>query len=205
MEAQAKTYDCKICSHRLEVVAGHVAVCSRCGSKDHTWTHKSSLVCLVFSLTAMVLYLPANIFPFMTIELYGRRNSTTIWDGIVQLMDQRSYAIALVVFLASILIPVLKLTILFYLSLTSRNGVRTKFKMGLYHFVEAIGRWSMLDIFLLAVMVAAIKFGKFTTVEPGPGAALFLMVVISTMIASANFEPRTLWLNKDEEVYPTQS
>lgn len=205
MGAQAKTYDCKICSHPIEVNLGHVAKCSRCGSKDHSWTHRSSLVCTVFSLTAMVLYLPANIFPFMTIELYGRRNSTTIWDGIVQLMDQRSYAIALIVFLASILIPVLKLMILFYLSLTAGNGMRPKFKMGLYHFVEAIGRWSMLDIFLLAVMVAAIKFGKFTTVEPEPGAALFLMVVIFTMIASANFEPRTLWLNKNEEVYPAQS
>jgi paraquat-inducible protein A len=201
MTSTAKAYDCKICSHPLEVITGKVATCSRCGHRDHSWTHRSARLCLVFSLTALILYVPANVFPFMTIELYGRRNSSTIWDGIVSLMDQRSYAIAAIVFLASILIPVLKLLILFYLSASAGSGQSSKFKMGLYHFVEAIGRWSMLDIFLLAVMVAIVKLGKFTTVEPEPGSAFFLAVVIFTMMASAYFDPRTLWTNENEKTH----
>lgn len=132
----------------------------------------------------------------MTIELYGKTNSSTIWGGIVSLMDQRSYAIALVVFLASILIPVIKLLILFYLSLTGHTGQHAQFKLKLYHFVEAIGRWSMLDIFLLSILVAVVKLGHWTTVHPGMGAAMFALVVIFTMMASAYFDPRILWERK---------
>lgn len=150
-------------------------------------------------MTAMIFYIPANIFPFMTIELYGNRNSSTIWTGTTSLIQQRSYAVALVVFLASILIPIMKLMILFYLSAAGQAGHRSKFKMSLYHFVEAIGRWSMLDIFLLAILVAMVKLGHWGTVEPGLGSAMFLMVVIFTMMASAYFDPRILWEEKDEK------
>lgn len=134
----------------------------------------------------------------MTIELYGKRNSSTIWTGTTSLLEQRSYLIAVVVFLASILIPILKLLILFYLSAAGSNGERSKFKMNLYHFVEAIGRWSMLDIFLLAILVAMVKLGHWTTVQPGLGAAMFALVVVFTMMASAYFDPRILWEKKNE-------
>ncbi len=200
LESAVQKLDCQICSHPLQVVVGEVASCERCGHRDHRHTHRSVKLSLVFSLTAMIFYVPANIFPFMTIELYGKTNSSTIWQGIKTLMDQRSYAIAGIVFLASILIPVLKLIILFYLSLTAENGERSRFKMQLYHFIETVGRWSMLDIFLLAIMVAIVKLGHFTTVYPGKGAALFLAVVIFTMMASAYFDPRLLWKGQNEKI-----
>ncbi|ASD64408.1 paraquat-inducible protein A [Bdellovibrio bacteriovorus] len=141
---------------------------------------------LAFSITALVLYIPANLFPFMSIELYGRKNTATIWDGIVSLAEAGSWPIAIIVFLASILIPLLKLFILFYLSLDSSRH-HPKLKDQLYRIVEAIGRWSMLDIFLLAIMIAILKLGKWATVEPKPGALLFALVVIFTMLASAYF------------------
>lgn len=194
---------CSICTHSVEVVEGQVIVCPQCGHRDRRATIRSARLSLVFSLTALIFYIPANMFPFMTIELYGNRNSSTIWSGIVSLMEQRSYAIALVVFLASILIPIVKLLILFYLALASTNGHRSRFKMNLYHFVEAIGRWSMLDIFLLAILVAMVKLGNWTSVQPEMGAAMFALVVIFTMMASAYFDPRILWERKNEET-PTQ-
>lgn len=147
---------------------------------------KSQHLTLAFSLTALVLYLPANLFPFMSIELYGRRNTATIWGGIVSLAESGSWPIAAIVFLASILIPLLKLIILFYLSLETSSSL-PKFKYRLYRIVETIGRWSMLDIFLLAIMIAILKLGKWATVEPKPGALLFALVVIFTMLASAYF------------------
>ena len=116
-------------------------------------------------------------------------------------MDQRSYAIAIVVFLASILIPVMKLLIIFYLCFTGGNGARPRFKMQLYRFVEAVGRWSMLDIFLLAILVAVVKLGHLATVQPERGAGLFLLVVIFTMLASAYFDPRILWERKNEKTH----
>ena len=88
--------------------------CQRCGHSHKNLRPKSARLTLAFSLTALILYIPANIFPFMTIELYGNRNSSTIWGGIVSLAESGSLAIALIVFLASMLIPFVKLVILFY-------------------------------------------------------------------------------------------
>ena len=147
---------------------------------------------LSMSLTALIFYIPANLYPFMTIEMYGVRNTSTVWGGIVQLADMGSWAIAIIVFLASILIPLLKLLILFYLVFSKPSEKTHKNKVRLYKFVEAIGRWSMLDIFLLAVLVAIMKLGPLARVEPGFGSFMFLLVVIFTMIASAYFDPNCL-------------
>ncbi len=196
---------CYVCSHPVEIRDGEVATCIQCGHHDRRATHRSARLTLVFSLTALIFYIPANIFPFMTIELYGGRNSSTIWTGITSLLEQRSYAIALVVFLASMLIPMLKLMILLYLSLSAYTGKRGKFKMQLLRFVEAIGRWSMLDIFLLAILVAMVKLGSWTTVIAEIGSGLFALVVIFTMMASAYFDPRILWENTNEKDDPESS
>src|SRR4051812_35932653 len=142
---------------------------------------RSSQFTIAFSLTALIFYVPANIFPFMSIEMYGRKNSATIWGGVVQLMEDGSFAIAIIVFLASILIPMMKLMILFYLALTEGSGNHAAMKLRLHRIVEAIGRWSMLDIFLLAILVALVKLGHWTTVSPEKGSLLFLFVVIFTM------------------------
>jgi paraquat-inducible protein A len=147
---------------------------------------------MAFALTALIFYFPANIFPFMTIELYGNRNSTTVWGGIVDLARGGSWTIAIIILLASMVIPFCKLIILFYLGLTAKNNKNKKLKLLLYKIVEAIGRWSMLDIFLLAILVAVMKLGKLAQVKPEPGAVLFAMVVIFTMLSSAFFKPEIL-------------
>lgn len=162
---------------------------------------KSISMTLAYSLTALILYIPANIFPFMSIELYGNRNTSTIWGGITTLAESGSWPIALIVFLASIVIPFVKLLILFYLAATARNGKNLRLKTSLYNFIEAVGRWSMLDIFLLAVLVAILKLGPWTTVEPQIGSLLFALVVIFTMVASASFDPNIL--GEDEHVART--
>ena len=160
---------------------------------------KSAMKTLAFSISALAFYFPANIFPFMTIELYGNRNSSTIWRGILSLSEAGSWPVAVVVFLASILIPFVKLLILFYLSLTARSPRHRQFKLRLYQFVEAVGRWSMLDIFILAILVAVIKLGAWTRAVPEVGSLLFLFVVIFTMLASASFDPQIIGKNGNEK------
>lgn len=191
---------CEVCDFQLEPVPGKVTVCGNCGHRDYSQTRRSSRLSLAFTLTALIFYIPANLFPFMSIELYGNRNSSTIWSGTISLAEDGSYGIALIVFLASILIPAVKLIILIYLSMTGANGQRQKLKMRLYHFVEAIGRWSMLDIFLLAVLVAMVKLGHWTTVEPERGSIMFALVVIFTMLGSAYFDPKIIWENHEKAV-----
>lgn len=167
--------------------------------KEATPAHPKSVeFTLAFSFTALLLYIPANLYPFMTIELYGNRNSSTIWSGIVSLVESGSWAVAIVVFLASLFIPLLKLLALFYLAFTARSGRHADFKLKLYQVVEAIGRWSMLDIFLLAVLVAIVKLAPWAHVEPEFGSLMFLMVVIFTMLASAYFDPKLIVREENE-------
>ncbi len=173
--------------------------CPQCGHKNPALAHKSADLCLAFSLTALIFYIPANLLSFMTFEMYGNVSSSTIYSGIISLYESGSYLVALVVFLASILLPLLKLLILFYLSLSGSNSPHPRFKTALYRFVEAIGRWSMLDIFLLAVLVGAVKFGKWGTVIPELGSAFFVLVVIFTMLASSYFDPKIIWEEKGKQ------
>ncbi len=191
---------CSHCSHRNAFIdkEGEV-VCERCGHRHRHIKPKSIEMSLAFSITALVLYIPANIYPFMTIELYGNRNSSTIWSGIVSLFESGAWAVAAVVFLASLFIPLLKLVILFYLALTARTKKHPHFKNKLYKMVEAIGRWSMLDIFLLAVLVAIVKLAPWAHVQPEFGSLMFLFVVIFTMLASAYFDPQLLWEEEDND------
>lgn len=174
-------------------------VCERCGNDISSMDKKSSMQTVAFSLTALILYFPANFFPFMAMELYGNRSKANIWEGVVALYDAGSWFIALVVFVASIVLPFIKLIVLLYLAMPHKSIQTARFKTKMFRSLEAIGRWSMLDIFLLAVMVAIMKLGPWTHVEPGIGAVLFALVVIFTMFASSSFDPRLLWRNIDEE------
>lgn len=126
----------------------------------------------------------------MTMEIYGTRTSSTIWSTVVSLSESGSWFISMIIFLASLVIPFLKLVILFYLSMTANNQKNIYLKTQLHRAIERIGRWSMLDIFLLAVLVAVMKLGPWTSVQPEIGSVFFALVVIFTMLASAGFDPK---------------
>lgn len=196
---------CEACGHLVPVTDPDLAErrekakCDRCGHDFIGLKNKSLSMSLAFSLTALVLYVPANLLPFMTMELYGIRNSATIWQGVVQLAESGSWFIALVVVVASIVVPLIKLLVLFFLALKSKTERQRVLKTRMYHWIEALGRWSMLDIYLLAVLVAIMKLGPWTTVEPEPGALLFALVVIFTMLASGTFHSRLLWRGHQHE------
>ena len=143
---------------------------------------------LAYCITALILYFPANLLPFMTLEMYGVKTEPTIWAGIVTLSHGSSWYLSIVVFVASMLIPFIKLMALFYLSLTLNNPSNKNFKNKLFKFVKKIGPWSMLDIFLLAVLVAVLKLDTMSRVFVGEGAFMFLLVVIFTMLAADSFE-----------------
>lgn len=193
--AASKVVICNQCGFENPVDSPNLTprLCGRC---EHSITQikpDSLMATWAFSLTAMIFYIPANLFPFMTMDLYGSRNSATIWGGIIQLAEADSWFIAGVVFLASMVIPLLKLLGLFYLSFRIEKHDKPLLKTRIYRVVEGIGRWSMLDIFLLAVLVAIMKLGPWTSVEPEVGSLMFALVVIFTMFASACFDTRLLW------------
>ena len=197
--AQASVVACDTCGLVQEVdglARGSVAECVRCGSFMGGRSSVRSLeMTAALSLAALVLYVPANIYPIMKMHLYGGYSESTVWDGIVLLMKNDQWFVAVVVFLASMVIPLVKLAGLFALVLTTRLrlGRRLRSRTQLYKFIDAIGPWAMLDVFLLAVLVALVKLSTWAKILPGPGLLAFSAVVVLTMLASAAFDPRAIW------------
>jgi paraquat-inducible protein A len=138
------------------------------------------------SIAALCLYIPANIYPFITMKYGNQFNYATIWDGIRSLYESGEWGTATIVFMASIIIPIFKLFALFFIIITDMFNVAYNIRTSLLALIEFIGRWSMLDIFLVSIMVALVKFGSFATVTADAGTYLLGCVVILTMIASAS-------------------
>lgn len=173
--------------------------CSNCGNALVKAQNPRKDLTLIFALTALIFYVPANLLPFMTIEMYGNKNEATIWSGIVSLSDSGSWFLALMVFVASMFVPFFKLVALFYLSLIPHKPRFKRYHAKLYHLVEVIGPWSMLDIFLVAVLMTIFKFGSLAQVTAGPGSIMFLLVVIFTMLASRSFNDKIIWQEDTSE------
>ncbi len=146
-------------------------------------------------ITAAILYIPANLFPVMTVISLGKGEPDTIISGVVSLADSGMWPLAVLVIFASVLVPMLKLLGLMTLLITTQRGLiwRLRDRTVLYRIIEFVGRWSMIDIFMLSILVALVQLGEIATIEPGIGAIAFAGVVITTMIASETFDPRLMW------------
>ncbi len=187
---------CRSCELPVEVPRlprGRRAVCPRCGSKVSERKPNSLHRTAAFSLAALVLYVPANIYPILRMEFYGAYSESTVWDGCVKLFQDGMWFIALIVFLASIVIPLLKLLGLFLLVVTAKSMRWQRERTFIYKFIEIIGPWAMLDVFLLAVLVSIVKLEQLATILPGPGIIAFACVVVLTILASMSFDPRLIW------------
>jgi paraquat-inducible protein A len=147
------------------------------------------------SLTALLLYVPANIYPILTMDYYGMHSESTVWDGCVKLFRDGQVLVAVIVFLASILIPLFKLLgLLFLVGTGTLAPARWQLeRTRVSRVIDVIGPWAMLDVFLLAVLVALVKLEQLATVRPGPGLPAFAAVVVLTMLASASFDPKVIW------------
>ncbi|MDM8350307.1 paraquat-inducible protein A [Pseudomonas sp. sp1636] len=171
--------------------------CSRCGGLLHARRPNSLTRTWALLLTAAILYIPANLLPIMTVNSLGKGQSDTIMSGVVELVNYGMLPIAAVVFVASILVPTFKLvgiTLLLY-SVQRHQSMSARQRLIMFRFIEWIGRWSMLDIFVIAILVAVVNFGSLASIEPGMGAAAFASVVILTMLAALTFDPRLIWDN----------
>lgn len=146
-------------------------------------------------MAAAILYIPANMLPIMTYSTLGDVSTDTIFSGVVALIANGLYGIAAVIFIASIAVPILKLVILCYLLAAVKWKVRigVRHRAWLYKLTEIIGRWSMVDVFVVTIFVALVQFGFVYTVEAEGAIIAFGAVVVITMIAAESFDPRLLW------------
>ena len=178
--------------------------CLRCDTVLHRRKPDSVARTWALVLAAAALYVPANYFPVLTVMQLGAGSPSTIIGGVEELVSSGMYPLALLVFFASIAVPMLKLvglTIMLVATQTGRSGwLRDRTK--LYHVVRWIGRWSMIDIFMEALLGALVQFGNVITIEPGVGALAFCGVVILTMFAAETFDPRLMWDATDQRAAP---
>lgn len=183
---------CHVC-YQLDPVGRHH--CGRCGAALHL-RHANSLQRTVALLvTACILYIPANVLPIMDTIQLGRAGPSTIIGGVVFLLKLNDYPIAAVIFIASVMVPLAKLGAMFYLvwSVQSHHRSSPRQRTRVYQLAELVGRWSMVDVFVVAILVALIQLGGLLTILPGPAALAFAGVVVVTMLAAESFDPRLIW------------
>lgn len=173
----------------------HRARCPRCGAALHRRKPESLARTWALTIAAACLFVPANLLPVMTIVTFGRGDPSTVMGGVILLIHHHMYPIAAIVFVASVLVPVLKLLglALMLLSVQRRWRWRPLDRTRLFRIIELIGRWSMVDVFVVAILVALVSLGSLASIEPGIGMTAFAGTVILTMLASMSFDPRLIW------------
>jgi paraquat-inducible protein A len=169
--------------------------CPRCAVPLHRRKPDSRRRCWAFLIAAIILYVPANLLPVMHRTLLFDSQSDTILSGVVELWQAGSWDLAVIVFTASVVVPLLKIGTLALLLVSTGRGSRwaRRERTRLYRIVEFVGRWSMLDVFVVALLVTLVHFGVFAQVAPGGGIIAFGAVVVLTMLASQSFVPRLIW------------
>ncbi len=183
---------CHVCMKLADADLGH---CPRCHSALHLRKTDSLQRTLALLVTASILYIPANVLPIMYTESLGKVTASTIMGGVIVLIKLGSYPIAAVIFIASVCVPLGKLAIMYYLCWTVGSGRlgSERQRTVLYRITELIGKWSMIDVFVVAVLVALIQLKGLIVFEPGAAALSFAGVVIVTMFAAEGFDPRLMW------------
>lgn len=183
---------CHLCGKVSPVALGH---CPRCHGALHLRKPRSLERTWSFLLASIALYFPANLLPIMTVGGLGGNSSDTIMSGVINFWTEGDFLVAIIIFTASILIPILKMLALVWLCLAAsgRPHASPKNLARLYHLTELVGRWSMVDVFVVAILVALVQVGALSSVLPGPAILSFAAVVVLTMFAAMSFDPRLLW------------
>jgi paraquat-inducible protein A len=175
--------------------AGAGLRCARCGARLHARKPYSVQRCWALVLAAYVLYLPANLLPILETGKLGQNRWDTIPSGVLELMRDGAWPLALVILVASILVPLAKLVSLTYLLISVQAGTLThrRARTNAWRLLDFIGRWSLVDIYVGALLVGLVRFEPLAAISPGPGAIAFGAVVVLTMFASRSFDPRLIW------------
>jgi paraquat-inducible protein A len=186
---------CTRCHATIRTIGEDRSLCPRCRAPLHARKPYSMSTTVALVASAAVLYIPANVLPVMHTHTFFEDDDDTILSGVISLAHQGSWPIAVLVFFASIVIPILKLLalaeILFAVWRKSAHHAPQRSRM--FRIVEFVGRWSMLDVFAVSLLVALVQIQSLATVEVRPGALAFAAVVVLTMLAAQTFDERLLW------------
>lgn len=183
---------CPVCTG---VVSAEADECRGCGAHLHAGPDRSIQETWAWLITSVILYIPANFLPIMHTNFLGRESENTIFGGVITLWEHGSYPIAIVIFVASVFVPIAKILVLAWLSISVQRGSAAALpqKARLYRVTEFVGRWSMVDVFVVGILVALVQLGNIMTILPGTAALAFAGMVATTMLAAIAFDPRLIW------------
>lgn len=186
---------CKNCHKVYEKENYDDFVCSRCNHKVRKRVKNSLQVSLALTICAILLYIPAMLYPMMEITKLGIKTESTIIEGVISFIEYKSYFIAFVIFTASVIIPLIKLVglLIIFISLKIDIKIKNKNKIRIFKFIEMIGKWSMIDIYVVAILASVVQLGEIFNIKGGIAATSFTLVVILTMIAAHRFDTRIIW------------
>jgi paraquat-inducible protein A len=207
--ARAGLFNCHCCGllvRRPPMNGRTIVRCPRCGARLHMRKPSSLAHTWALVAAALIFYIPANLLPVTITTYLGSTKADTIMSGVAFFVQTGSWGIALIIFTASIVVPIAKLIVLsgLMLSVQWRSCWRPRERTRIYRVTELVGRWSMLDVFVVTVLVALVRLGYLTTIEAGSGVIYFAAVVVLTMIAAMTFDPRLIWdaMEKNDESPP---
>lgn len=199
----ASCASCHDCGLLVEVGAtgSHGIRCPRCDAALHQRKPRSLERTWALVIAASICYVPANLFPVMVVTSLGKTEADTIMSGVIYFLMHGDWPLAIVIFTASVFVPLMKLAILVFLliSVHRRSGWRPVDRTRMYRLTETIGRWSMVDIYCVTILVALVRLGNLATIEAGAGAVFFGAVVVLTILAAESFDPRLIWDACDTE------
>ena len=183
---------CRSCG---EVAHQGDANCPRCAARLISRDRMSLQKVWAWWIAGLIVYIPANLYPMLRTTQAFRETDSTIVGGVVDLIHHTAYSVAIVVFVASVMIPVGKFIAIAYLALVMRRTDRPDPHRlhHLYEVVEFIGRWSMVDVFVVAILAALVNFGALVTIRPGIAAVCFALSVVFTMLSAQAFDSRLIW------------
>lgn len=181
---------CEVCELVAPAKEGH---CPRCGSRLHLRINQSLQRTWALTIAATILYFPANLLPILRVDSVTGDSASTIMSGVIQFWQQADYPVAIIIFTASVMIPILKIISIVVLCFAARSGHRPRRMTKLYRVTEFIGRWSMVDVFVVAILVGVVQLGSTISIHPGTAALSFAGVVVLTMLAAMSFDPRLIW------------
>jgi paraquat-inducible protein A len=175
--------------------------CSRCGATLQMRDKASLQKVWAWLIAGIIVYIPANLYPMLATASLGHTTENTIVGGVIELMHHGSYGVAGIVFVASIVIPVAKFIAIAFLALTVTRRVRMSahHRHTLFEVVEFIGRWSMIDVFVVAILSSLVRLDFAATITPGIAAISFALSVAFTMIAALSFDERLIWDASEDE------
>ncbi len=186
---------CKNCHKMYEKENYNDFVCTRCNHVVQKRIKNSLQVSLALTICAILLYIPAMVYPMMEVTRLGVKIESTILEGVISFLDMESYFIAIVIFTASVVIPLIKLVGLLFIFISLKINVKMQNnkKILIFKFVEAIGKWSMIDIYVVALLASIVQLDELFNIKGGIAATSFALMVILTMIAANRFDTRIIW------------